>query len=205
MKLITRWGVLILFVLAVIGCGSYHPVQYYRIETRLPDAETGIEYPLTAEIGTFSAPDFYQDQIVFRKDEYEMGFYEFSRWIAPPTELVRTALGEMISSSKHFQRVDIDGNIIPADIVFTGRIKKFDQVLEGEEIFAEFAAELEAIRSDSSRIIWTAFTSVRVKQEGEGKFAATMSEAVRRGLAGAVDNFFSQPILKKISEEKVKK
>lgn len=205
MKLVLNILVTILCALAVIGCGSYHAVQYYRIETGLSEPVTGFEYPLTAEIGTFSAPDFYQDQIVFRKGGYEMGFYEFSRWIAPPTKLVRTALEEIIRSSRRFQRVDIGGDVIPADIVFSGRITKFDQVLEGEEIFAEFAVDLEAIRSDSVRLIWSASPSIRVRQKGEGKFAKTMSEAVSKTLTEAIKDFFRQPVLDEMSEAKKSK
>ncbi len=177
----------LLIILALGGCRSPRPTDYYliRVEPAVPAAEEPL--PLAVDVSDVRAPLRYQNRMVFRRGPYRVGFYEHSRWAALPAEMVRRALIDALNRSGLFDRMELIGQDPRADIFLLAEIVSFDQVIEGDEIRAEFSMILEAIRADTGSAAWSGRFSASVPQEAEGEPAAAMSAAVAEALTRAIE------------------
>ena len=170
----------------IISCGSTLPTHYYRIDTDPDMNKVDQVIPLKVEVNSVRAPDRYRDRIVYREGEYEYGFYEYSRWIDTPGEMIRRSLINALSESGIFSLVDPFGNDSDSDLDLNSEIVSFDQVVEGEVNFADFGLILEFSRSETGDQVWSYRTKERIEQQGEESFAAAMSEAVKEAITRAI-------------------
>jgi len=186
MKQIYMAASLIFLSSVIFSCGSTLPTHYYRIDTDPDMNKVDQIIPLKIEVNSVRAPDRYRDRIVYREGEYEYGFYEYSRWIDTPGEMIRRSLINALSESGLFSLVDPFGNDSDSDLDLNSEIVSFDQVVEGEVNFADFGLILEFIRSDTGAPVWSYRTKERIEQRGEEGFAAAMSEAVKEAITRAI-------------------
>ena len=167
----------------IVSCGSHMPTYYYLIKTGPGVAKAEKTIPLRIDVNPFHAPGHYQNRMVYRRGGYEVGFYEYSQWVETPGEMVRRALINALDESGIFTGIDFIGSDPATDLDLNSEIESFDQVVEGEDNYAEFKLIMEFCRSDTGQPVWSHRVTGRVKQEGEGAFAAAMSEAVEKALA----------------------
>ena len=186
MKQIYMTVSLILLSAVIISCGSTLPTHFYRIATDPDMNKVDQVIPLKVEVNSVRAPDRYRDRIVYRRGEYEYGFYEYSRWIAAPGEMIRRSLIDALIEAGIFSTVDPFGNNSDSDLDLDSEIISFDQVLEGEVNFADFGLILEFSRSDTGAPVWSYRAKERIEQQGEESFAAAMSEAVKKVITRAI-------------------
>jgi len=169
-----------------VSCGSTLPTHYYRIDTN-PDVEKVDEViPLKVDVNSVRVPERYRDRIVYREGEYEYGFYEYSRWIDDPGQMIRRALINALNGSGLFSLVDLLGNDPDSDLDLNSEIVSFDQVIEGDVNFAVFGVILEFSRSDNGAPVWNYRTEARIEQKGENGFAAAMTAAVKTVITRAI-------------------
>jgi len=186
MKQIHLAASLILLSSVIISCGSTLPTHYYRIDTDPDMNKIDQVIPLKVEVNSVRAPERYRNRIVYREGEYEYGFYEYSRWIDTPGEMIRRSLINALSKSGLFSLVDPFGNDSDSDLDLNSEIVSFDQVVEGEVNFADFGLILEFSSSDTGDPVWSYRTKERIAQQGEESFAAAMSEAVKEAITRAI-------------------
>lgn len=189
---------LVLLSVVVISCGSTLPTYYYRINTNPETTKSLRSIPLKVEVNSVRVPDRYQDRIVYRKGEYEYGFYEYSRWIDTPEDMIRRTLINALYNAELFSMVDPFGNHPDSDLNLNSEIVSFDQIVDKKENYADFKLILEFNRSDTGISVWSFRTEEKVKQDGRG-FAAAMSEAVRRAVNRAVVEMEESKELREIS------
>ncbi len=178
-------GLLIIGLLG--GCRSPRPTEYYLIRAEPAVGPAAEPFNLEADLGDVRAPLRYQGRMVFRRGPYRIGFYEHSRWAALPSEMVRRSLIDALNRSGIFGRMELIARNPRADIFLTAEILSFDQVIEGDEIRAEFSMILEAVRADTGSAAWSGRFVASVPQEGEGELAAAMSAAVAGALTRAIE------------------
>jgi len=176
----------ILIAAVFISCGSTLPTHYYRIDTDPDIKKINQAIPLKVDVNSVRVPERYRDRIVYREGEYEYGFYEYSRWIDDPGQMIRRALINALSGSGLFSLVDLLGNDPDSDLDLNSEILSFDQVVEGDVNFADFGVILELSRSDNGAPVWNYRTKERVEQRGDDGFAAAMSEAVKKVITRAI-------------------
>ena len=178
-------GLLIILVLG--GCRSPRPTGYYliRAEPDIPAVDEPLS--LAVDVSDVRVPLRYQDRMVFRRGPYRVGFYEHSRWAALPAEMVRRSLIDALNRSGLFGRVELIGRNPRADIFLIAEILSFDQVIEGEEVRAEFSMILEAVRADTGSAVWSGRFVAAVPQQGGEELAAAMSGAVAGALSRALE------------------
>jgi uncharacterized lipoprotein YmbA len=186
MKQIYLVASLIFLSSVIISCGSTLPTHYYRIDTDPDMNKVDQVITLKVEVNSVRAPERYRDRIVYREGEYEYGFYEYSRWIDTPGEMIRRSLINALSKSGLFSLVDPFGNDSDSDLDLNSEIVSFDQVVEGEVNFADFGLILEFSHSDTGSPVWSYRTKERIEQQGEESFAAAMSEAVKEAITRAI-------------------
>ncbi len=187
MKLLTCCCLVLSLITFFNACSSYLPTEYYLIRVEPGPPAEGEPLPLQVDISAVRAPLRYQNQMVFRRGDYQVGFYENSRWAALPAEMVRRALIDALIRSGLFARVDLFGQNPEADLFLQAEIESFDQVIDGEALRAEFTLLIEAVRTDTGAPVWSYRASARIPQEGKGRLAEAMSQAVGEALSRAIE------------------
>lgn len=201
MKQISMAVSLIFLLSAIVSCGSTLPTYYYRIDTDPGMNKVDQVIPLKVEVNSVRAPDRYQDRIVYRRGEYEYGFYDYSRWIDIPGEMIRRFLIDALIEAGLFSLVDPFGNNSDSDLDLNSEIISFDQVVDGELKFADFGLILEFSRSDTGAPVWSYRTKERIEQQGEESFAAAMSEAVKKVITRAIVEMEESEKLRRLPAE----
>lgn len=185
------------------GCRSPLTNEYFLIRVEPALEPSPAPLPLAVDVSDIRAPLRYQNRMVFRRGAYRFGFYEHSRWADLPAVMVRRALIDALEQSGLFRRIEMIGQNPRADISLLAEIESFDQVIEGEELRAEFSMIIEAVRTDTGSAVrsWRSFASV--PQEAEGELAAAMSAAVAEALSGTIEEMASAEELRAVAGESV--
>lgn len=168
------------------GCSSYLPTDYYLIRVPPAPAIEAEALPLRIDVSAVRAPLRYQNEMVFRRGDYQVGFYEHSKWAASPSEMVRRALIDALNRSELFSQVDLIGRNSEADLSLQAELESFDQVIDGGDLRAEFSLLLEVVRTDTGSPVWSYRALAEVPQKGEGQLAEAMSQAVGEALGSAI-------------------
>lgn len=187
MKMSTYWLPVLSLIAFLNGCSSYLPTDFYLIRVEPVPALEAEPFPFQIEVGDVRAPVRYQNQMVFRRGPYQVGFYEHSRWAALPSEMVRRSLIDALNRSGLFPRVELIGQNPRAAVRLLAEIESFDQVIDGKDLKADFSMIIEAVRSDTGSTIWSCRAAAEIPQGGSGELAAAMSEAVGRALGKAIE------------------
>jgi ABC-type uncharacterized transport system auxiliary subunit len=191
-----------IIALGAAGCTPHIRTDYFTINTE-PEMEPSEErLPLTVSINNVRAPSRYQDQINFRTSEFRVGFYEYSRWVEPPAEMLRRTLCNALGRSGLFKKVDPSDIAWNPDLILQSSILSFDQVIEKNDSFAECALAMELERRDTGEPVWSKQVRVRVKQERKGEFAAAMSRAVAQAVAESIEDMKGSAALKEMGAGK---
>jgi ABC-type uncharacterized transport system auxiliary subunit len=197
---LTLLGLLILVLIPLFGgCSSYLPTDFYLIRVDPVPPTSAEPLALQVDVGDVRAPVRYQNQMVFRRGPYRVGFYEHSRWAALPSEMVRRALIDALNKSGLFARVDLIGQNPRAEINLLAEIESFDQVIDGQDLRAEFSLIIEAARADTGSTVWSYRAAAEVPQKGKGELAAAMSAAVGEALGRAIEEMGKSEALRDLS------
>jgi ABC-type uncharacterized transport system auxiliary subunit len=194
----------ILAILAVSLCiSSCKTVRtyYYLINTDIAVPKAEKQLPLTAAVNNVRAPSRYQDQMVYRTSDYEVGFYEYSQWVEQPAEMVRRGLLNALKDSGLFKRVDSIDIVVNPDLTLQSSIVCFDQVVAKEGNFAECEFRLELLGS-SGQTVWSCDAKAHVAQKRKGTFVEAMSEAVSQAIKESLADMEKSAALQKFAEGK---
>jgi ABC-type uncharacterized transport system auxiliary subunit len=194
-------SILLLLALCISSCKAIR-TYYYIINTDITVPRAGKQLPLTVAVNNVRAPSRYQDQMVYRTSEYEVGFYEYSQWVEQPAEMVRRGLLNALKNSGLFRRVDAIDIVANPNLTLQSSIVSFDQVVTKEGDFAECEFRLELLNDDSGRPVWTYDAKARVAQKKKGTFVEAMSEAVSQAINDSIIDMEKSAALKKLAETK---
>jgi len=156
---LSRITALWLGILAVLsGCASVPPTHYYTFQ---PISVIGREtpssrYPASIGIEAYEAETPYQqDRIVFRKSPYEVNFYEYHRWLRPPTELVTDQVQKLLKVSGLFQQIQTYTYDSMPDYLLRGRILLFDQWYNGTGSSVQIGIHYQFVEVAQERLLWS--------------------------------------------------
>ncbi len=144
-------------ILILGGCSSKIPLtHYYTFHPQSPTSgkPTAAKYPKILAIDTFQADAPYQqERLVFRTSPYEVNFYEYRKWLRPPTELVTEQVFRAFKTSGTFQDARLYES--GADYLLQGRIVMFEQWYEEQQASTVHVGIRYALMTlDEERIIW---------------------------------------------------
>lgn len=202
MKYLLLIPVVLFSVVALSSCSSYVPSRYYLINTDPEIEKAGTRYDLSIEMGDIRAPSRYQQPMVYRGPDYEVGFYEYSKWAELPADMVRMTLVNAVRRSGLFAGVDPLNISSTADLYLLGEIIAFDQDVTDDGNYAHCTILLELLKGKDGASIWTHEADSRVAQEGKDRFVAAMTEAVREAVAASVRKMEKSGALSKCAAEK---
>jgi len=145
-----------LIIIFLMSCGGVPPTYYYRIDYQMTKLESGSSpIPITLGIKQFEADILYEeDRIVYRNSPYEVQYYHYRRWIAPPRKMVKEKIIEQFSSSGIFERVIGLPSHTQPDYVLQGKIKAFEEWDEDGSWYGLVTLSFELQKSETKEIIW---------------------------------------------------
>ena len=191
------------FAVLTVSCGSYQKIDYYLLNPSPPAGSGGEPFPYTLSVAEVSAPSRYGERMVFRGPGLETGYYENSRWMEVPAEMVRVSLTNALRASGLFRQVASRGLLPRPGLILRTNIVSFDQVIEGKKNFAECALDFHLLSAKDGRFLWSYAARVRLPQNGPGRFADTMSQALAEVIAKALSDLRQSSQLKTLSSEKI--
>lgn len=178
-----------LFLLFLTGCGSVPATYYYRVDSdSSPGQIVNSPIPITLGIAQFDADVVYEeDRIVYRNSPYEVQYYHYRRWVAPPRKMVKDALLEQFRSSGAFQRVVGVPSTEKLDYVLKGKINAFEKWDENDARFGSVGIEFELYHISTGDLVWKAEFSRKTpaaKQEPV-EVVKAISESLNKVIAQA--------------------
>lgn len=201
MKKLASIAALIAVSLCLSSCRVVR-TYYYLINTDITVPRSEKQFPLTVAVNNVRAPSRYQDQMVYRTSDYEVGFYEYSQWVEQPAEMVRRGLLDALKDSGLFKRVDPIDIVANPDLTLQSSIVSFDQVVAKEGNFAECEFLLELLQGNSGQPVWSYDAKARVAQKRKGTFVEAMSEAVSRAINDSISGMGKAAALGEFAEAK---
>jgi ABC-type uncharacterized transport system auxiliary subunit len=141
---------------AASGCGGARPSRYYEMELpTMATSATVTPYPISLLVGRINAPHLFRDdRIVYRTSPFELGTYEYHRWVEPPTEMLEAMLVRELRSTGRFRSVGRVGSSSRGDYVVRGRLSRLEEVDEnGVAAGVEF--ELELFQNKTGAVVWS--------------------------------------------------
>lgn len=145
-------------LVVLTGCASVPPTHYYTFQPVPVIAREPSSPRYSASIGVeaYEAETPYQqDRIVFRKSPYEVNFYEYHRWLRPPTELVTEQVQKLLRTSELFQQVHEYTYDSTPDYLLRGRILLFDQWYNGKGSSVQIGIHYQFVEVAQERILWS--------------------------------------------------
>ena len=137
------------------NCGSVPQTFYYRVDYQIEDLRNGNHaIPLTLGIRQFDADVLYQgDRIVYRQSPYQVQFYHYRRWVAPPKKIVTEKVLKQFQASGLFANVVRIPSAIKNDYTLNGEIQAFEEWDEGGSWYGLVTIEFKLQNSDFE-IVW---------------------------------------------------
>lgn len=169
----------------LLACGGAPKSQFYTLSTS--PAASGSSGSSSSQVGV-AAPRashmLRQDRVVYFTAENELNYYANHRWADTPPRLVQTQLMRQLNASGLF------GNVVAyraqkgLDYVLRGRLLAMEEVDTATEIKARFGLELELVRQEDDRVVWTGRHSCErpVGVKSVGAVVDTMNGCVQESL-----------------------
>jgi len=142
--------------LFLIRCGSVPPTFYYRIDYEISESDNRNSIiPITVGIAQFNADILYEgDRIVYRHSPYEVQFYQYRRWIAPPKKIITEKVLKQFRASGIFQRVVSIPSTFKVDYVLRGEIKACEEWDEESAWYGLVTLEFQLQSTETKEIVW---------------------------------------------------
>lgn len=179
----------LLFALGLLfhACGSVPETFYYTVAPlslhevkAATDSRTNTQ-ALVLGVEKFSADALYDDdRIIYRESPYEVKYYHYRRWAAPPRALLTEEVLKNLQQSQLFQNVVSFPTNRHVDYVLTGRVVAFEEWDRGAEWFGRVAFSAQLYDPISRRAIWSA--SFESETRAEKRVPTAVVEAIGKSL-----------------------
>lgn len=181
-------GLLILSMLGIlIGCGGVPVTYYYQVNYDLPTSDpNNSAIPVTVAVQQFDANILYEgERIVYRDSPYEVKYYNYRRWVAPPRVIVTQKVLDQLKASGIFQQVVMMPSPVNADFILRGKIKNFEEWDEGDSWYGLVDLSFELQNTASKEIVWE--NEFSEKTAAKQKDPVEVVEAISQSLKIVID------------------
>jgi ABC-type uncharacterized transport system auxiliary subunit len=144
-----------LLLLGIAGCGASRPIKYYQLT--YPSVAPATQKPLdvTLLVRTFDSTALYKEtRITYTVTPTQVGAYETHRWIAPPVELLQSALLRGLRSSGEFRSVMTVRGEGGGEYALNGYIYEFGEV-DGADVLARLNYLVRLRDRKTGEVVWT--------------------------------------------------
>ena len=93
-----------------------------------------------------------QAYIVHRSSPYHLEISKYSKWVSPPSEIIREALKEYLSSTGLFKEVRGSSVVKEDSYTLEINLKKFEQSEEGKDFFGDILFDVKLVSPDGGEL-----------------------------------------------------
>ncbi|NIR52506.1 hypothetical protein GWO43_28330 [candidate division KSB1 bacterium] len=182
-----------IITLCVLGCGGVPPTYYYRIgldDHRVEEQNNSTFIPVTLGIAQCTTDILYEsDKIVYRDSPYEVQFYHYRRWIAPPKKLVTEKIFEQFRSSGYFRKVVSLPAKVELDYILKGRIEAFEEWDERNSWYGLVSVDFKLQNPKTREIVWEKTFSERTPAQKKEpvEVVKAISQSLYKVIGNALD------------------
>lgn len=171
-----------------LQCGSVPSTYYYRVNTDdAPATPANSPIPVVLAVGAFEADVVYEsDRIVFRNSPFEVQYYHYRRWVAPPKKLVSDAVLNRFKSAGAFREVLQQPTTSATDYLLTGKILSFEEWDEADSWFGSVKIAFELYDAKTNDLVWQKTYSER-KRAGDKQPVAVV-QSISESLDVVIQN-----------------
>ncbi len=184
-----------LALFSLVACGG-GPQTYYYVLQAPPAVQKMAVPPISAVLGVeaFTADLPFQDnRIVYRDSPYEVHFYHYQRWIAPPPQLVAEAVRNGLKAAGLFQQVVEWPSVSRVDYILRGRVKSLEEWDEEKAWYGKVAIHFQ-LYDNRNKLVWEEEISHRTAAESKSPLAVV--KAINQSLDKVI-----QEAVEKLSEK----
>lgn len=150
------WAALVLLALVVFACGGVPHTNFYTVDfTPHAGGSASLEGSQLGVARLRASHLLRQDRIVYFTNENELNFYQYHRWAEPPVFMVQSLLIRQLRAAGLFDTVVPYRAQKNLDYLLQGRLLAMEEVDTPTAITARFALELELVRQEDARVVWT--------------------------------------------------
>jgi uncharacterized lipoprotein YmbA len=93
-----------------------------------------------------------QAYIVHRSSPYHLEISKYSKWVSPPSEIIREALKEYLSSTGLFREVRGSSIVREESYTLEINLKKFEQSKEGKDFFGDILFDVKLVSPEGGEL-----------------------------------------------------
>ncbi len=177
----------LMIAVALQNCSGVPQTYYYQIDYDMP-ASSSQALPINLGITQFKADIPYQgDRIVYRSSQYEVQYYHYRRWVAPPVKLAEQMTVEQFMTSGAFRQVRTLPFQTSVDYILGGNIEAFEEWDEENSWFGNVRINFHLTERKSGDIVWqkTFSKKTAAAKREPVEVVKAISESMRQVLAEA--------------------
>jgi ABC-type uncharacterized transport system auxiliary subunit len=156
----TGRGCFLLFAVCslLFSCGGVPETFYYTLAFDNGPTQNDGHSPLPFTLGVekFQSDVIYDDdRIIYRDSPYEVKYYFYRRWAAPPRHLVTDKIVGYLSESGLFEKVTTYPTAGEVKYVLNGRLLAFEEWDEESKWYGKVAIKASLYEPATQRVVWS--------------------------------------------------
>ncbi|MDZ7288805.1 MAG: ABC-type transport auxiliary lipoprotein family protein [candidate division KSB1 bacterium] len=177
------------FCFLLSTCGGVPETFYYTLamEHNPPPDNDQAMLPFALGVEKFQSEVIYDDdRIIYRDSPFEIKYYYYRRWVAPPRHLVTEKVLNYLADSGLFEKVTTYPSIVNVKYVLSGRLLAFEEWDEQNHWYGKVGFKASLYDPATQRIIWTG--KFEHLQPVDKKIPAAVVEAISLSLKQCLDD-----------------
>jgi len=192
------------FCLLLQSCGGVPETYYYTLafepDKKLNDGHAPLPFALGVQ--KFESEVIYDDdRIIYRDSPFEVKYYFYRRWVAPPRHLVTEKIVNYLSDSGLFEKVTAYPAPANVKYVLSGRLLAFEEWDEQNNWYGKVVFTASLHESATQRVIWN--SKFEHLQPVTKKIPAAVVEALSLSMKKCLDDL-AKSIANELSAQKDK-
>jgi len=193
------------FCLLLQSCGGVPETYYYTLAFEPDKKTTDGHAPLPFALGVqkFESEVIYDDdRIIYRDSPFEVKYYFYRRWVAPPRHLVTEKVVNYLSDSGLFEKVTTYPSPANVKYVLSGRLLAFEEWDEPNNWYGKVVFTASLHEPTTQRVIWK--SKFEHLQPVTKKIPAAVVEALSLSMKKCLDEL-AKSIANELSGQKTTK
>jgi ABC-type uncharacterized transport system auxiliary subunit len=184
------------------SCGGVPETFYYTLAFDNSSTQNDGHTPLPFALGVekFQSDVIYDDdRIIYRDSPYEIKYYFYRRWVAPPRHLVTDKVVSYLAESGLFEKVTTYPTAGEVKYVLNGRLLAFEEWDEQNNWYGKVALKASLYEPATQRVVWSG--KFEHLQPVSKKIPAAVVEALSQSLKKCLEEL-TQTITQEVGVKK---
>lgn len=184
-----RYFLLVAFCCLLTSCGGVPETYYYTlaVENNAPGNDGHTPLPFALGVEKFQSDVIYDDdRLIYRDSPYEVKYYFYRRWVAPPRHLLTDKVVGYLADSGLFEKVTAFPSSANVKYVLRGRLLGFEEWDEQNNWYGKVTFKVSLYEPSTQRVVWNG--KFEHLQPVTKKIPAAVVEALSQSLKKCLDD-----------------